>query len=102
MNEATVAEKRPFFEPVNQKNRCGPDQRIKTYKHKDTLRILFPDIGHPLAVLFEFIQIQIPHLVLGTFLGYCLCEHNDAMSTIHLLTIIIAFPRVDMLIVVVK
>ena len=68
MNMPTVAEKRPVLEHVKSEEQV--DQQVKTYKHKDTFRILFPGIGHPLVVLLDFIQIKFPHLVLRAFLVY--------------------------------
>jgi hypothetical protein len=61
-NAPTVAEKRPVFKLVIEMNR--ETSRLKTHEHKNTICILFPGIGNPLIILFDFIQIHIPHIVL--------------------------------------
>jgi hypothetical protein len=67
INAPTVAAKRPVFKLVIEMNR--ETRQIETHERKKTICILFPGVGNPLIILFDFTQIHIPHLVLRVFLG---------------------------------
>jgi hypothetical protein len=54
MNAPTIAENRPVLELVTETNTGTSRLRIVT--------ILFPGIVDPISLLFDFIQIHIPHL----------------------------------------